>query len=96
MELIVKLLFVLVFVQHSVICHEFQTIAESLEEMFESIRPKNLLSEFEKSEQLKANSNDTCKAQLWIYFNGIRRKELWALKSKFIPQFFKISFHHSF
>ena len=90
MEL-VKLLLVVIFLNH-IICHEFPNNPKSLEKMFASIKPKNLLSKYEKAEQLKIKSNRVCETQLLLYTNGIKRREMWALKSKFSPLLKKIKF----
>ena len=62
---------------------EFFEQAE-LENMFHVLGPKNLLTIFLNKTSVKIIPDGACKTDLLSYVAGLERREIWALKSKYI------------
>ena len=65
-----------------------------IEEMYQTLGPKELISTFVNETTLKNLSDSACSRDLISYTIGIREQESWAVKSKCIYIHYVINLHN--
>ncbi|XP_033229469.1 O-acyltransferase like protein-like [Belonocnema kinseyi] len=80
MDYILKILLVLVLSRYLVITGECESSVGEIEDIFERLGPRSLLTTFTESAKFSVYTEQTCGGQFLVYTNSLRKGEKWALK----------------